>query len=99
MIERGRNEHPDFPDAIWVIGVTDGRLTMHYFDSRGVFRVYETSFEDRVWRIWRDAPGFSQRMEAPLSDDGNTLVARFELSEDGSTWNDDLRMTYRRAGR
>jgi hypothetical protein len=96
LIYRASAEHPDFPEGISIIGVTDDRLTMHYFDSRGVFRVYETSLEDGVWRIWRDAPGFSQRMEGPLSDDGNTLEARFEMSEDGSTWTEDLKATYRR---
>jgi hypothetical protein len=96
LIYRAWAEHPDFPDGISIIGVTDGRLTMHYFDSRGVFRVYETSFEDGVWRIWRDAPGFNQRSEGPLSDDGNTIEVLFQMSEDGSTWTDDLKATYRR---
>jgi hypothetical protein len=96
MIQRSRNDHPDFPDGISVIGVTDGRLTMHYFDSRGVFRVYETAFGGGVLRIWRDVPGFAQRFEGPISDDGATIEGLWELSEDGSTWNDDLKITYRR---
>jgi hypothetical protein len=96
MIYRASAEHPDFPDGISIIGVTDDRLTMHYFDSRGVFRVYDTSFEDGVWRIWRDAPGFNQRSEGRLSDDRSTIEVLFEMSEDGSNWNDDLRATYRR---
>src|SRR5687768_5454802 len=62
LILRTRNDHPDFPDSIAVIGYTeqdrvqekkapersfsDQRpLTMHYFDSRGVFRVYQTSID------------------------------------------------------
>jgi hypothetical protein len=96
LIHRSWAEHPDFPSGHSIIGVTDDRLTMHYFDSRGVFRVYDTSFEEGVWRIWRDAPGFSQRAEVTLSGDGNTLDGQFELSEDGSTWKDDLKITYRR---
>jgi hypothetical protein len=98
MIQRSSAEHPDFPDAIWIIGVTDDRLTMHYFDSRGVFRVYEASFEGGVLRIWREAPGFSQRFEGPLNDDGRTIDGLWKLSTDDSTWNDDLKTTYRRVG-
>jgi hypothetical protein len=96
MIYRSSAEHPDFPEGIALIGVTDDRLTMHSFDSRGVFRVYDTSFEDRVWRIWRDEPGLNQRSEGRLSEDGNTIEVLFQMSEDGSTWTDDLKATYRR---
>jgi hypothetical protein len=95
MIYRASAEHPDFPEGISIIGVTDGRLTMHYFDSRGVFRVYETSLEDGIWRIWRDAPGFSQRFEGSISEDRSTIDGLFELSEDDSTWQEDMRVTYR----
>jgi hypothetical protein len=98
MIYRASAEHPDFPDGISIIGVTDDRLTMHYFDSRGVFRVYDTSLEDGVWRIWRDAPGFNQRAALELGDDGNTIAGHFEMSEDGSTWQEELKITYRRVG-
>jgi hypothetical protein len=100
LILRGRNEHPDFPDSVCVIGATDEEegLTMHYFDSRGVFRVYRVSLEDGVWRIWGDGPsGFSGRFSGSFSDDGDTLSGVHQLSRDGSTWDDDLAITYRRA--
>jgi len=67
LILRSRNDHPDFPDAISIIGFTDvdrvgphadestasggSRLCMHYFDSRGVFRVYEVNVDVEAWRI------------------------------------------------
>ncbi len=35
LLQRSRSDHPDFPDSLSVIGVTDERLSMHYFDSRG----------------------------------------------------------------
>ena len=96
LIHRSRNEHPDFPDAIAVIGAPTEGLSMHYFDSRGVFRVYEVSMDDGVWRFWRDAPGFSQRFTGTFADDGDTIVGRSQLSRDDSTWDDDLAITYRR---
>src|SRR5437762_1172569 len=57
LVVRSHNDHQDFPDAISIVGFTDvdrvgadadqstagsgSRLCMHYFDARGVFRVYE----------------------------------------------------------
>jgi hypothetical protein len=99
LIQRSRTDHPDFPDSITVIGITEEREgpSMHYFDSRGVYRVYEGSLSEGVLRMWRDAPGFSQRFSGPLGDDGNTISGLWQLSRDGSTWDDDLEITFRRA--
>ena len=71
-------------------------LTMHYFDSRGVSRVYEVSIDDAAWRIWRDAPGFSQRFSGTLADGGNTIAGVWQLCRDDVNWHDDLAITYRR---
>lgn len=97
VIQRSRADHPDFPDSISVIGPVEERLSMYYFDSRGVHRVYEMSFADEVLRIWRNEPGFSQRFEGALADDGHTLSGVWQLSRDDSTWDNDLEITYRRA--
>jgi hypothetical protein len=74
----------------------DGGLRMHYFDSRGVFRLCDVSIDDTSWRIWRDAPGFSQRFTGRFSDEGNTVIGQWQLCEDDVHWNDDLAITYRR---
>ena len=71
-------------------------LRMHYFDSRGVFRVYEASIDDASWRLSRDDPGFPQRFVGTLSDGGDTIVGRWQLRRDGGQWADDLEITYRR---
>ncbi|HYJ00151.1 MAG TPA: hypothetical protein VEX36_10835 [Thermoleophilaceae bacterium] len=98
LVQRSRNEHPDFPDSISVIGFAEGEeLTAHYFDSRGVFRIYRVAMEGDTLRMWRDAPGFSQRLEAKLSDDGGTLAGVWQLSRDDETWDDDLAITYTRS--
>lgn len=96
LIQRSQSDHPDFPDGISIIGDVDDTLSMYYFDSRGVHRVYEMSMSDGVWRIWRDAPGFSQRFTGTMGDDGNTIAGVWELSRDDSTWADDLEITFRR---
>lgn len=96
LIQRSSNDHPDFPDSISVIGFASEELTAHYFDSRGVFRIYRIAMEDDTLRMWRDEPGFSQRSEAKLSRDGRTLALTGQLSRDDETWEEDLSTTYTR---
>jgi hypothetical protein len=95
LVLRAKTDHPDFPDSISVIGDTDG-LRMHYFDSRGVHRVYEVGVSEKAWEISRDAPGFDQRFTGHFEDDGDTISGLWKLSRDNKTWDDDLQITYRR---
>ena len=83
-----------------IIGVDDssGELVMLYADAREVFRIYRMSLANGIWKVWRDAPGFSQRFVGELSDDGRTIEGRWEQSPDGSSWTRDFDTTYRRAG-
>lgn len=74
----------------------DSELRMHYYDSRGVFRVYVVSIDDTSWQIWRDAPGFSQRFTGAVVDGGDTIVGRWQLNRDDHHWENDLEITYRR---
>jgi hypothetical protein len=97
LIQRLSMDHPDFPDSISVIGFANNELTAHYFDSRGVFRIYRVAMEGDALRIWRNAPGFSQRLEARLSNDGEMLAGVWQLSRDDETWDDDLAITFVRA--
>jgi hypothetical protein len=94
LIQRSRNDHPDFPDSIAIIGVVDDALSMHYFDSRGVHRIYDVAVDASTLRIARDEPGFSQRFAATIEDD--TVAGTWQLSRDGATWADDLAITFRR---
>lgn len=112
LIHRARTDHPDFPDSISIIGATgqdrvgepaenqpaaaDPRLSMHYYDSRGVYRVYLVDMDATAWRIRRNAPGFSQRFTGTFSDDGNVIAGLWEMCEDDVHWKDDLRISYHR---
>lgn len=98
VVQRSRYEHPEIPDAIAIFGVIDDELSMHYFDSRAVHRVFTVSFTERTLRYERLVPDFSQRITLTLSSDGDTIVGQGEVSLDGSTWRDDLAITYRRVG-
>ena len=97
----------EFPDSISVIGgAPDGEpQPMHYFDSRGVKRLFETVVEGSTWRIWRapgedwngpDGPGFNQRFIGELSVDGRTIDGRWErgLGAAGDQWETDFPITY-----
>jgi hypothetical protein len=104
LIWRAHYDHPDIPDSIAILGCDDtgdlrnpsGGCSLHYFDQRGVTRLYHLSAEAGVWRFWRDSPGFSQRFAGTLSPDGWTVDGVAELCSDGSTWDQDLRITYKR---
>lgn len=111
LILRTRNEHPDFPDAISIIGFSDKdragelpaavteqptELSMHYFDSRGVCRVYGALIDADTWRLWRHAPELSQTFVGEFADDGDTVLGLWRMCRDGANWSDDLRVVYRR---
>jgi hypothetical protein len=73
-------------------------LVQHYFDSRGIARVYQMTFTDKVWTLQRLAPppDFSQRCTGIFDDDKNTIVGRWESSNDGANWSPDFELTYTR---
>ena len=56
------------------------------------------TFADKLWPLQRSAaaPDFSQRFTGTFDDDHNTIVGRWEISSDGSTWNHDFDLTYTR---
>ncbi len=98
LVQRSRNDHELFPDAVSVIGAPESGegLVMEYFDSRGVRRTYGVSLEDGVLRFWRDAPGFDQRYSATLASDA--FEGQWQLAETPGGWQDDLKVSYRRPG-
>jgi hypothetical protein len=98
LLQRSHFDHPQIPDALAVIGVLDGQPTMHYFDPRGVHRVFTVEFTADAWRFWNDTPGFAQRFTGTFVDGGSAIRGAVELSRDGTTWQPDLAITYRRTG-
>jgi hypothetical protein len=98
LVQRSRNDHELFPDAMCVIGApeTGEGLVMEYFDSRGVRRTYGASLDGGVLHFWRDAPGFDQRFSATLGHD--SFEGLSQLARTPGDWEDDLKVTYRRRG-
>jgi len=100
LVQRWEVEHPDAPDGIAIIGLDPARaiFLQHYFDSRGVARVYDMAFADKVWTLHRFAadPDFSQRFTGRFSEDDDTIAGRWETSSDGSSWLHDFDLMYTR---
>lgn len=99
MIQRATIDRPEFPNGVMVIGATGegGGLQQHYFDSRGVHRVYEMTLEDGVWTLWREGPDWPQRYVGEFSDDGNTITGRWERGKSlGAPLELDFELTYTR---
>jgi len=104
LIQRTEISIPEAPNSIALIGVDPNGVafTQHYFDSRGVIRVYSMTFDDGVWTLLRDSPDFSdlnfwQRYTGTFSEDGATIAGSWEMSQDeGATWKKDFDLIYRR---
>jgi hypothetical protein len=101
LVQRWEVAVPEAPDGIAIIGVAREGYLQHYFDSRGVVRVYEMTLGDGVWELLRVEPDFSpldfcQRFTARFSDDGVTIDGRWEKSGDGVAWEPDFDVRYTR---
>ena len=78
-----------------------GGYTQHYFDSRGVVRLYAMEFAGGIWKLERTEPDFSpldfqQRYIGAFSDDGDRIDGRWEIKEPGADWRLDFELNYAR---
>lgn len=96
LTQRFVNEHPAAPSGIAIIGdgAEPGTFTQHYYDSRGVARIYQMTLDGGTWKLRREAPGFWQRYTGVISNDGNTITGAWEGSADGQDWKHDFGLTY-----
>jgi hypothetical protein len=103
LLQRSSVPVPEAPDGLSVIGLDeDDGYTQHYFDSRGVARIYAMTFDGRDWTLERNAPDFTalsfhQRWIAAV--DGHTIRGRWEQSPDGREWQLDFEVIYTRVAR
>jgi hypothetical protein len=98
LIQRWDISDPTFPSGIAIIGYDEAaeRFTQHYFDSRGIARVYQMTLNDGVWQLWRDDPDFAQRFTGTFSDDGAAITGRWEIAHDRVHWEHDFNLIYSR---
>ncbi|MBE7171497.1 MAG: hypothetical protein INR73_12955 [Williamsia sp.] len=87
-----------FPAGIAIFGSDDTtrEYFMLYFDERKISRKYNASFQDGILKWWRNAPEFSQRQTWTITDNGDTIIGKGELAKDGTTWEPDLDLTFKR---
>lgn len=88
------------PQALWLISRDDStpNYTVLCYDARSVSRIYQMSFSDGVWKMWREAPGFWQRYEGTVSSGSKAITAHWEKSSGGTTWEHDFDVTYTKVG-
>lgn len=99
-----RSEAPDpFPSGLIVTApdADAGGFREHYFDSRGVVRLYRMTFADGEWTRLREADDFTpldfaQRFFGTLSAEGDRIDARWEKARTPGEWELDFRLTYTR---
>lgn len=99
LIQRSTVQRPEYPNAVSIIGATgsDGAFQQHYFDSRGVARIYDMTLRDGVWTLFRDGPDWPQRFVGRFSEDRNTITARLERGTyPGGPLEHDFDMVYTR---
>jgi hypothetical protein len=104
LLQRTEVPIPEAPDSLAIV-VADpqtGGYTQHYYDSRGVVRLYAMTFAGGVWTLTRESPdfsplGFGQRFTATFSEDRSTITGAWEKCEAGGEWEHDFDLIYRRA--
>jgi hypothetical protein len=102
LVQRTTLPTPDAPDS-WCVVLTrpDGSHVQHYFDARGVARLYAMTFDGDTWTLERTEADFSpldfqQRFIGRFSEDRTTIDGEWQTSEDGRVWKRDFGLTYTR---
>ena len=102
LVQRALSPLPEYPDGLMIISVEPDGYLQHYFDSRGVVRLYRMTLENGTWTLLRTEPDFtplefSQRFVGVISPDGQRIEGRWETSHDqGQSWEIDFPLSYTR---
>jgi hypothetical protein len=104
LLQRTEFSVPGPPEGVMIIGpdLEGENFTQHYFDSRGVARLYAMTIGEEAWTLQRDVSDFSpllfrQRFIGRFSNDGAGIEGRWERSDDGAQWEHDFGLIYVRA--
>lgn len=87
-------------EPIWhfVFGRSDPneQLIALYHDPRPTSRVFQMTFGNGEWTLFREDPDFHQRFVATVT--GDRIHGRWDASEDaGATWRKDFDLTFERS--
>jgi hypothetical protein len=107
IVFHSTGEPAGVPDSVSIIGgAPDGEpQPMHYFDARGVERLFLMALEGSTWKVWRapgedwngaNGPGFNQRFIGEISADRKKIEGRWErgIGDAGDEWEIDFPLTY-----
>ena len=99
LVERSEVDVPEAPDGLCVVAAAPEGYLQHYFDSRGVVRLYAMTFDGRLWTLRREEADFSplefaQRYTGEFADDGGTIRGRWEIKHPGQDWQTDFDLSY-----
>ena len=107
LLQRTEVPVPEAPNGLLLAGLDErpgatGAYLQHYFDSRGVARLYAMDFDGRTWTLLRETADFTplpfrQRFTGTFSEDRNTLTGAWEKQPEGAAWEHDFDLVYRRA--
>jgi len=92
VLQHWMYDHPDFPDAMALL--SEDRY--HYFDVRGITRVFELEVDAAGWSMIRLDEDFSQRYIARFRSPDVMDSTGEKSSDKGITWQPDFTMTYQR---
>lgn len=105
LLQRTELPIPEAPDSLTIIStdLETCSYTQHYYDSRGVVRLYAMSLADQVWTLARESPDFMplefrQRFTGRFSEDASSISGAWEKCLDGGEWEHDFALTYHRVG-
>jgi hypothetical protein len=101
LVQRTEIPHPEVPDSLIVVAYDEqvDRFTQHYFDSRGVVRIYRMTLADRDWTLLRDELDFTpldfrQRFVGTFSDDGDRIDGQWQSGNGDDGWKKDFDLHY-----
>lgn len=103
LVQHTQIDKAEFPNStsIYDWDLMTEQYLMHYFDTRGVTRLYQMTLENGVWKLWRDKADFSpltfnQRFTGTFDEKGTVIESAWEASDDGITWSHDFKIVYRK---
>ena len=103
LLQRTEISIPEAPDSLAIVSTNleTGGYLQHYYDSRGVTRLYAMSLADDVWTLIRESPDFTpldfqQRFTGTFSADKNTITGAWEKRFPNGDWEHDFTLNYRR---
>jgi len=106
LLQRTEISIPEAPDSLAIVSTNleTGAYLQHYYDSRGVTRIYAMSLADDVWTLSRESPDFTpldfqQRFTGTFSADKNTITGAWEKRLPNGDWEHDFTLNYRRVAR